>query len=166
MAVITGGQLCNYTLCNHWVGAGGRWLGLQPLPCLLGLQMWRGERGCPWPMGRGGPSGLTCAPPGRPRYLHMGEQVDGVDMRAEVGLLSRNVVVRGEMEAACYPYANHLCSFFSFDTFGGHIKVYSGLGMGRAPQEGRLGAPGPGGEAGSLWALEGEMGDPGALEAG
>ncbi|XP_060035573.1 cell migration-inducing and hyaluronan-binding protein isoform X3 [Erinaceus europaeus] len=64
---------------------------------------------------------------GRPRYLHMGEQVDGVDMRAEVGLLSRNVVVRGEMEAACYPYANHLCSFFSFDTFGGHIKVALGF---------------------------------------
>lgn len=56
-------------------------------------------------------------------YLHVGEEVDGVDMRAEVGLLSRNIVVMGEMEDACYPYAKHVCSFFDFDTFGGHIKV-------------------------------------------
>lgn len=57
-------------------------------------------------------------------YLHMGEEVDGVDMRAEVGLLSRNLVVMGEMEDACYPYTKHVCSFFDFDTFGGHIKVW------------------------------------------
>lgn len=56
-------------------------------------------------------------------YLHIGEEIDGVDMRAEVGLLSRNIVVMGEMEAECYPYSNHLCNFFDFDTFGGHIKV-------------------------------------------
>lgn len=45
-------------------------------------------------------------------------------MRAEVGLLSRNIVVRGEMEGKCYPYSKHLCHFFDFDTFGGHIKVW------------------------------------------
>ena len=56
-------------------------------------------------------------------YLHIGEEIDGVDMRAEVGLLSRNIVVMGEMEDECYPYSNHLCNFFDFDTFGGHIKV-------------------------------------------
>lgn len=61
--------------------------------------------------------------PGKPRYLHIGEEIDGVDMRAEVGLLSRNIVIMGEMEDKCYPYSNHLCSFFDFDTFGGHIKV-------------------------------------------
>lgn len=44
-------------------------------------------------------------------------------MRAEVGLLSRNIVVMGEMEGRCYEYSNKLCSFFDFDTFGGHIKV-------------------------------------------
>lgn len=60
---------------------------------------------------------------GKPQYLHMGEEVDGVDMRAEVGLLSRNIVVRGEVEPACYPYTPHVCNFFHFDTFGGHIKV-------------------------------------------
>ncbi|XP_027625045.1 cell migration-inducing and hyaluronan-binding protein [Tupaia chinensis] len=64
---------------------------------------------------------------GKPRYLHMGEEVDGVDMRAEVGLLSRNVVVMGEMEDRCYPYTNHVCSFFDFDTFGGHIKFALGF---------------------------------------
>lgn len=47
-----------------------------------------------------------------------------MDMRAEVGLLSRNIVVRGEVEDRCYPYSNHVCNFFDFDTFGGHIKVW------------------------------------------
>ncbi|XP_024905843.1 cell migration-inducing and hyaluronan-binding protein isoform X4 [Pteropus alecto] len=64
---------------------------------------------------------------GKPMYLHMGEEVDGVDMRAEVGLLSRNLVVMGEMEDACYPYTKHVCSFFDFDTFGGHIKFALGF---------------------------------------
>ncbi|XP_045437570.1 cell migration-inducing and hyaluronan-binding protein isoform X2 [Pipistrellus kuhlii] len=74
----------------------------------------------------------ACAPnqvrvAGKPRFLHIGEEIDGVDMRAEVGLLSRNLVIEGEMEAACYPYASHLCSFFDFDTFGGHIKFARGF---------------------------------------
>lgn len=60
---------------------------------------------------------------GKPQYLHIGEEIDGVDMRAEVGLLTRNIVVMGEMEDRCYPYTNHICDFFDFDTFGGHIKV-------------------------------------------
>ncbi|XP_036087754.1 cell migration-inducing and hyaluronan-binding protein isoform X1 [Rousettus aegyptiacus] len=71
---------------------------------------------------------------GKPMYLHVGEEVDGVDMRAEVGLLSRNIVVMGEMEDACYPYAKHVCSFFDFDTFGGHIKF--ALGFAAAHLEG------------------------------
>ncbi|XP_008638292.1 PREDICTED: cell migration-inducing and hyaluronan-binding protein isoform X1 [Corvus brachyrhynchos] len=70
----------------------------------------------------------TCRPTqvkvaGKATYLHMGEVVDGVDMRAEVGLLSRNIVVMGEMEQQCYEYSSKLCSFFDFDTFGGHIKI-------------------------------------------
>ncbi|KAF2977706.1 hypothetical protein EK904_007674 [Melospiza melodia maxima] len=70
----------------------------------------------------------TCKPTqvkvaGKATYLHMGEVVDGVDMRAEVGLLSRNVLVMGEMEQQCYEYSSKLCSFFDFDTFGGHIKI-------------------------------------------
>lgn len=66
---------------------------------------------------------------GKATYLHIGEVIDGVDMRAEVGLLSRNVVVMGEMEGRCYEYSSKLCSFFDFDTFGGHIKV----GLGPSP---------------------------------
>uniref|UniRef100_A0A8C1TZU3 Cell migration inducing hyaluronidase 1 n=1 Tax=Cyprinus carpio TaxID=7962 RepID=A0A8C1TZU3_CYPCA len=57
---------------------------------------------------------------GKPAYLHIGEEVDGVDMRAEVGLLTRNILIRGEMEPTCY--GNEACKFFSFDTFGGHLK--------------------------------------------
>ncbi|XP_026233838.1 cell migration-inducing and hyaluronan-binding protein [Anabas testudineus] len=62
---------------------------------------------------------------GKAQFIHMGEEVDGVDMRAEVGLLSRNILLRGEMEPGCY--ANEACKFFSFDTFGGHIKMERGF---------------------------------------
>ncbi|XP_027242158.1 cell migration-inducing and hyaluronan-binding protein-like [Cricetulus griseus] len=48
-------------------------------------------------------------------------------MRAEVGLLTRNIVVMGEMEDQCYPYTSHICDFFDFDTFGGHIKFALGF---------------------------------------
>ncbi|CAI9543421.1 unnamed protein product [Staurois parvus] len=56
-----------------------------------------------------------------PLYFHMGEITDGVDMRAEVGDLTRNIVIQGEMQKTCY--GNNLCQFFSYDTFGGHIKI-------------------------------------------
>ncbi|XP_038623108.1 cell migration-inducing and hyaluronan-binding protein [Tachyglossus aculeatus] len=74
----------------------------------------------------------TCAPnqvrvAGKPTYLHTGEELDGVDMRAEVGLLTRNLVVLGETEPSCYPYSKHLCNFFNFDTFGGHTKFALGF---------------------------------------
>uniref|UniRef100_A0A8C2JJR7 Cell migration inducing hyaluronidase 1 n=1 Tax=Cyprinus carpio TaxID=7962 RepID=A0A8C2JJR7_CYPCA len=62
---------------------------------------------------------------GKPAYLHIGEEVDGVDMRAEVGLLTRNILIRGEMEPTCY--GNDACKFFSFDTFGGHLKMERGF---------------------------------------
>ncbi|XP_068174861.1 cell migration-inducing and hyaluronan-binding protein-like [Antennarius striatus] len=73
---------------------------------------------------------LTCTPnqikvAGKPQFIHMGEEVDGVDMRAEVGLLSRNILLRGEMESGCY--GNEACNFFDFDTFGGHLKVERGF---------------------------------------
>uniref|UniRef100_A0A8C0WJR7 G8 domain-containing protein n=1 Tax=Castor canadensis TaxID=51338 RepID=A0A8C0WJR7_CASCN len=74
----------------------------------------------------------ACAPnqvkvAGKPLYLHIGEEIDGVDMRAEVGLLSRNILVMGATENKCYPYGNHICNFFDFDTFGGHIKFALGF---------------------------------------
>nr|XP_019586406.1 PREDICTED: transmembrane protein 2 isoform X2 [Rhinolophus sinicus] len=56
-----------------------------------------------------------------PQFLHMGEIIDGVDMRAEVGILTRNVVIRGEMEDSCY--AENQCQFFDYDTFGGHVMI-------------------------------------------
>ncbi|MCJ8746697.1 hypothetical protein PDJAM_G00144710 [Pangasius djambal] len=58
---------------------------------------------------------------GKPQYTHVGEIVDGVDMRAEVALLSRNILIHGEMEKACY--GNNWCQYYTHDTFGGHIKI-------------------------------------------
>ncbi|XP_067873820.1 inactive cell surface hyaluronidase CEMIP2-like isoform X2 [Heterodontus francisci] len=58
---------------------------------------------------------------GKPRYLHVGEVIDGIDMRAEVGLLSRNILIKGEMEDSCY--GQNFCHFFSYDTFGGQIRI-------------------------------------------
>lgn len=46
--------------------------------------------------------------------------MDGVDMRSEVALLSRNILIYGEMESSCY---GKMCQFYSHDTFGGHVKV-------------------------------------------
>ncbi|KAK2902259.1 cell surface hyaluronidase isoform X2 [Channa argus] len=57
---------------------------------------------------------------GKPQYNHVGEIIDGVDMRAEVALLSRNILIYGEMENSCY---GNMCQFYNHDTFGGHIKV-------------------------------------------
>lgn len=56
-----------------------------------------------------------------PLYFHMGEIIDGLDMRAEVGDLTRNIVIQAEMQKTCY--GNNQCQFFNYDTFGGHIKV-------------------------------------------
>ncbi|XP_037549279.1 cell migration-inducing and hyaluronan-binding protein-like [Nematolebias whitei] len=62
---------------------------------------------------------------GKAQFIHMGEEVDGVDMRAEVGLLTRNILLRGETEPNCY--SNDACKFFTFDPFGGHLKVERGF---------------------------------------
>uniref|UniRef100_A0A672MZM9 Transmembrane protein 2 n=1 Tax=Sinocyclocheilus grahami TaxID=75366 RepID=A0A672MZM9_SINGR len=58
---------------------------------------------------------------GKPQFTHVGEILDGVDMRAEVALLSRNIIIHGEMENSCY--GKNWCQYFSYDTFGGHIKI-------------------------------------------
>uniref|UniRef100_A0A3B4AE25 hyaluronoglucosaminidase n=1 Tax=Periophthalmus magnuspinnatus TaxID=409849 RepID=A0A3B4AE25_9GOBI len=60
----------------------------------------------------------------KPQYNHVGEILDGIDMRAEVALLSRNIIIYGEMENVCY--GDNLCQFFNHDTFGGHIKQILG----------------------------------------
>ncbi|GFO45232.1 transmembrane protein 2-like [Plakobranchus ocellatus] len=55
----------------------------------------------------------------------MPNQVRVEDERAEVGLLSRNIRVEGEIQPDCYSYTEEeeaLCKRFKRDTFGGHIK--------------------------------------------
>ncbi|KAA8592395.1 hypothetical protein FQN60_017850 [Etheostoma spectabile] len=58
---------------------------------------------------------------GKPQYNHVGEIIDGIDMRAEVALLSRNIFIYGEMESSCY--GDNVCQFYNQDTYGGHIKI-------------------------------------------
>ncbi|XP_043207482.1 cell surface hyaluronidase-like [Amphibalanus amphitrite] len=55
-------------------------------------------------------------------FTHWGEVTNGVNMKAEVGILSRNVRFHGEMENACY--GGNLCDTFDYDTYGGHIKIH------------------------------------------
>ena len=47
-------------------------------------------------------------------------------MRAEVGLLTRNILIRGVMERSCNADTNENCGDFDYDTYGGHIKVFQG----------------------------------------
>ncbi|XP_030325687.1 cell surface hyaluronidase isoform X4 [Strigops habroptila] len=56
-----------------------------------------------------------------PQFPHVGEVIDGVDMRAEVGVLTRNILIKGETADTCYREKE--CQFFNYDTFGGHIKI-------------------------------------------
>ena len=56
-------------------------------------------------------------------YMHWGEMVEEVvDQRGEVALLTRNIVIHGEMADEC-PEDNGNCNAYPYDTFGGHIKV-------------------------------------------
>ncbi|KAJ8414994.1 hypothetical protein AAFF_G00025170 [Aldrovandia affinis] len=59
---------------------------------------------------------------GKPQFTHVGEILNGIDMRAEVALLSRNILIQGEMENSCY--GENWCQFFGYDSFGGHIKIF------------------------------------------
>ena len=54
---------------------------------------------------------LTCNVSVDLRYTHFGEIYKTVDMRAEVGLLTRNIKIHGRMSDAN-------------DTYGGHIKAF------------------------------------------
>lgn len=66
-----------------------------------------------------------CVVNGLLKYDHFGEIDSHVDMRGEVGLLTRNILIRGELESACY--GNQLCQHFKVDTFGGHIIAHEGF---------------------------------------
>lgn len=61
------------------------------------------------------------------KYAHFGKVIKGnsIDMRAEVALLTRNIVIEGEMEDSCPP-GNGNCDnayVYGLDTFGAHVKV-------------------------------------------
>ncbi|XP_078578220.1 cell surface hyaluronidase-like [Branchiostoma floridae x Branchiostoma japonicum] len=62
---------------------------------------------------------------GEVQYNHFGEISDDVDLRGEVGLLTRNIKFQGEMEDSCY--GNNFCQFFDYDTYGGHVKILGGF---------------------------------------
>jgi hypothetical protein len=58
-------------------------------------------------------------------YRHLGAVMNyGVDVRAEIGILTRNIKIRGEMQKNCY--GDNQCTFFDFDTFGGTTEVLYG----------------------------------------
>ncbi|KAI8511091.1 hypothetical protein Bbelb_101910 [Branchiostoma belcheri] len=62
---------------------------------------------------------------GQIKYNHFGEISDEVDLRGEVGLLTRNIKFQGEVEDSCY--GDNYCQFFDYDTYGGHLKVMPGF---------------------------------------
>ncbi|XP_078659538.1 cell surface hyaluronidase-like isoform X2 [Branchiostoma floridae x Branchiostoma belcheri] len=62
---------------------------------------------------------------GEVQYNHFGEVSDDVDLRGEVGLLTRNVRFQGEVEDSCY--GDNYCQFFDYDTYGGHMKILRGF---------------------------------------
>ncbi|CAH1246602.1 TMEM2 [Branchiostoma lanceolatum] len=59
------------------------------------------------------------------QYNHFGEISDDVDLRGEVGLLTRNIRFQGEVEDSCY--GDNFCQFFDYDTYGGHVKILRGF---------------------------------------
>ncbi|XP_019639731.1 PREDICTED: transmembrane protein 2-like [Branchiostoma belcheri] len=62
---------------------------------------------------------------GQAKYNHFGEVTDDVDLRGEVGLLTRNVKFQGSVEDSCY--GDNFCQFFDYDTYGGHLKILAGF---------------------------------------
>ena len=55
-------------------------------------------------------------------HTHLGTpSAQGINTRAEVGLLTRNIRIHGEMEPGCYD--PNLCQWFDYDTFGGQTQV-------------------------------------------
>ncbi|EGG17805.1 hypothetical protein DFA_08805 [Cavenderia fasciculata] len=62
-----------------------------------------------------------------PKYMHWGDISNKVDMRGEVGLLTRNILIRGRLEADRCQSTGMVCAFFPNDTFGGHIMIVGGF---------------------------------------
>ena len=59
--------------------------------------------------------------------MHFGEIYEGVDMRAEIGLLTRNILIHGEMGDECEPDELNECQDYDFDNFGGHTRAIEGF---------------------------------------
>ena len=59
----------------------------------------------------------VCFVKGDIKYKHYGEIYKGVDMRAEVGLLSRNIKIQGEIKEENETYGGHLKAYDGFETF-------------------------------------------------
>ncbi|GAM19655.1 hypothetical protein SAMD00019534_028300 [Acytostelium subglobosum LB1] len=60
-------------------------------------------------------------------YMHWGTITKGVDQRAEVGLLTRNILVQGSMEDTKCVSTEMVCHFFPNYSFGGHIMITGGF---------------------------------------
>ena len=61
-------------------------------------------------------------------YVHYSNVYEGVEMRAEVAMLTRNVKIHGEMEDGCYGEETNACGDnVDFDNFGGHIMAVMGF---------------------------------------
>ncbi|KAK7098321.1 cell surface hyaluronidase CEMIP2-like isoform X2 [Littorina saxatilis] len=64
------------------------------------------------------------------QYLHFGNFTYNVDERAEVAILTRNILIEGVMEKECYGNnkdEEKLCKKFYEDTFGGHVRIERGF---------------------------------------
>ncbi|XP_033758561.1 cell surface hyaluronidase-like [Pecten maximus] len=61
-----------------------------------------------------------------PKFMHFGEIDTNIDMRGEVALLSRNIIIEGAVNSFC-PSVNENCKTYNYDTFGGHIKAIKGF---------------------------------------
>lgn len=59
----------------------------------------------------------ACTVRGELKYTHYGGIYKGVDMRAEVGLLTRNVKIYGKMKDENDTYGGNIKAFYGFDTF-------------------------------------------------
>jgi len=64
---------------------------------------------------------------GEIKFSHYGEEYETINMRAEVGLLTRNVLIHGEMGETCQDVGTPACDEVDFDNYGGHTKAVEGF---------------------------------------
>ncbi|XP_060602334.1 protein DDB_G0287365-like isoform X2 [Ruditapes philippinarum] len=63
------------------------------------------------------------------KFWHYGQIYKNLDMRGEVALLSRKIVIRGEVQSTCPTYNGNCAkeAVRNMDTFGGHILLLKGF---------------------------------------